>query len=203
MERNIKKIGLVNLVVLLAVGVASTVVANYTHSLAGQSGIIFLGLGFLVIAIGYFQMRMEETEQLERMEFEELNKTAASASLFNTADPEVFPARRSREQFERFFVPGFTVLLLLLQAGGAYWLITWLRKVVPAPLNQPTVGMSLFGLFALVLFLLGKYAVGLTRLAGARLLRPGASYLLLGAYVCFVVTACIAAVEVGFPRVDY
>jgi membrane protease subunit HflK len=203
MERNIKKIGLVNLVVLLVVGVAALVLARYTNSMAGQAGVIFLGLGFLVVLIGYFQMRLEETERLERMEFEELNKTAATASLFNTTDPEVFPARRSREQFERFFVPGFTVLLFLLQAGGAYGLFTWLRKATPGVLHQPTVGMSLFGLYALILFLLGKYAVGLTRLEGARLLRPGASYFLLGAYVCFVVTACIAAVEAGFPMVDY
>jgi modulator of FtsH protease HflK len=204
MERNTKQTGLVNLVVLLMVGVAGTFLARYTNSLAAQSGIIFLGLGFLVVAIGYFQMRLEETERLERMEFQELNKTAATTSLFNSTDPEVFPARRSREQFERYFVPGFTVLLFLLQAGGAYMLVRWLSKtVITGPLHQPTVGMSLFGLFALILFLLGKYSVGLTRLEGARLLRPGASYFLLGAYVCFVVTACIAAVEVGFPRVDY
>lgn len=202
MERNIKKIGLVNLVVLLGLGIASTIAARYTNSLAGQAGIIFLGLGFLVIAIGYFQMRMEETERLEKLEFEELNQAAATASLFNTADAEVFPARRAREQFERYFVPAFTVLLFLLQAGGTYWLWNWLLKVTPQPLNQPTVGMSLFGLFALTLFLLGKYSVGLTRSGGARLLRPGASYLLLGAYVCFLVTACIAAVELGFPKVD-
>src|SRR6185369_10550162 len=37
---------------------------------------------------------------------------------------------------------------------------------------------------------------------GQRLLRPGASYLLLGAYLCFVVVASVAAVEGGFPRVD-
>jgi regulator of protease activity HflC (stomatin/prohibitin superfamily) len=63
--------------------------------------------------------------------------------------------------------------------------------------------MSLFGLFALTLFLLGKYSVGLTRLDGARLLRPGASYLLLSSYVCFLITVCIGAVELGFPKVDY
>jgi hypothetical protein len=100
-------------------------------------------------------------------------------------------------------VPAFTVLLFLAQAGGAYWLWYWLSKVTPTPLNRPTVAMSLFGLFALTLFLLGKYSVGLTRLQGARLLRPGASYMLLGAYVCFAITGCIAAVELGFPRVDY
>src|SRR5262244_133705 len=99
MERNTKKIGLINLLLLFCVGVASTVVARYTNTLSGQVGIIFLGLGFLVLAIGYFQMRLEEAERLERLEFEELNKTAGTASLFNTTDTEVFPAKRSREQF--------------------------------------------------------------------------------------------------------
>ena len=132
MDRNIKKIGLINLVVLLAIGVAGTWWPATATPWPAQAGIIFLGLGFLVIAIGYFQMRLEETERLEKLEFEELNKTAASASLFNTADTEVFPARRSREQFERLG-PGFTVLLCLLQAGGTYWLFRWLRKTIPGP----------------------------------------------------------------------
>lgn len=202
MERNVKNIGLVNLIVLLLIGAASAILARFSNTYAGESGLIFLGLGFLVIAIGYFQMRLEETERLERLEFEEINKTAASGSLFNTTDSEVFPAQRSREQFERFFVPAFTVVLFLLQAGGTYGLAIWLKRTIPAPINQPMVAMSLFGLFALMLFLLGKYSVGLTRAKGARLLRPGANYLLLGAYVCFAVTACVAAVRLGFPSVD-
>jgi regulator of protease activity HflC (stomatin/prohibitin superfamily) len=202
MEQNTKRIGLVNLVVLLVIGVAASVLARYTNTFTGLTGMIYLGLGLLVIAIGYFQMRMEEAERLERLEFEEINKTAASASLFNTTDSEVFPAQRSREQFERFFVPGFTVFLFILQALGTYYLWTWLAKSTPLVLKQPTVGMSLFGLFALSLFLLGKYSVGLARLEGARLLRPGANYLLLGAYVCFVITASIAAVQLGFIKVD-
>jgi modulator of FtsH protease HflK len=202
MDRNTKKIGLVNLFVLLALGGASLALARYSHTLAGQVGSVFFGLGFLVIAIGYFQMRLEEAERLEKLEFDELNKTASSGSLFNTADSEVFPARRSREQFERFFVPGFTVVLFLLQAGGAYLLWNWVNKAVYTPMEKPTVAMSIFGLFALTLFLLGKYSVGLARLEGARLLRPGASYMLLSAYVCFLITVCIGAVELGFPWVD-
>src|SRR4051812_30113437 len=101
MDRNLKKIGLINLVVLLAIGVAGTVLARFSNSLAAQSGLVFMGLGLLVMGIGYFQMRLEETERLEKLEFDELNKTAASGSLFNSAEAEVFPARRSREQFER------------------------------------------------------------------------------------------------------
>src|SRR5581483_1741504 len=41
------------------------------------------------------------------------------------------------------------------------------------------------------------------RLEGQQLLRPGASYLLLGAYLIGLATASLAAAEFGFPRVDH
>jgi regulator of protease activity HflC (stomatin/prohibitin superfamily) len=68
--------------------------------------------------------------------------------------------------------------------------------------ERATLAMALLGLFGLILFLLGKYATGLVRLEGQKLLRPGAAYLLLSAYGCFLVTADIAADLAGFPRAD-
>ena len=202
MERNINKIGLVNLVVLLLIGGASAFLAFYANSLSGQSGLAFLSLGFLVALVSYFQMRLEESERLEKLEFDELNKSKGSASLFNVTDAELFPAQRAREQFERFFVPGFTILLFLLQGGIAYWLWERLGKITPAPMQKPAVAMALFGMFALILFLIGKYSANRARLEGSRLLRPGASYLLLGSYVGFVVTVSLAAVQLEHPKVD-
>src|SRR5437762_9310870 len=163
MERNIKKIGLVNLLVLFVVGVAGFVLAHTSNALAGQVGSFYLGLGFLVLAVSYFQMRLEESERLERMEFDELTRSKGSSSLFNETDAEVFPARRAREQFERFFVPGFTVVLFLLEVLGAFWCWTWLKNPTVTRLKTPMVAMSLFALFALALFLLGKYSAGLAR----------------------------------------
>jgi membrane protease subunit HflK len=202
MERNINKIGLVNLVVLLLVGGASAFLAFHSKTLAGQTGLVFLGLGFLAAAVSYFQMRLEESERLEKMEFEELNKTKGSSSLFNVTDAELFPAQRAREQFEKFFVPGFTIVLFLLQAGSAYGLWQWLMKLTPPPPHQTTMALSLYGIFALVLFLIGKYSANRARLEGARILRPGASYLLLGSYVCFVVAGSLAAVQFEHSIVD-
>src|SRR3954465_15322530 len=117
MERNVNKVGLVNLLVLLAVGTAGVFLAFSATTLAGLAGLVFFCLAFLIIAISYFQMRLEESERSEKMEFEELNRTAApSSSLFAEAPGgDVLPARRAREQFERFFVPGFTILLLAAQ----------------------------------------------------------------------------------------
>jgi len=201
MERNIRKIGLVNLLVFLLVGVAAALLARYGNSLAGQAGLAFFGIGFLVQAISYFQMRLEESERLERLEFQELTKSEPS-SLFNRDEAEVFPARRSREQFERFFIPGFTILLFLLETTAAVLLWKWLGKAVVAGLNQPVMVLAWFGGFFLILFLLGKYSANLTRFDKQRLLRPGASYLVLGAYLCAAVAVTVALVWGGIVQAD-
>ncbi len=51
------------------------------------------------------------------MEMEELSKSRGSESLFTTAGADTFPARRSREQFERFFVPSFTIAVIPAPGG--------------------------------------------------------------------------------------
>jgi modulator of FtsH protease HflK len=205
MERKTEKNGLINLLVLVVAGTVGYFVARHGNTLAGLVSMVFIGIGALVAAVSWFQMRLEERERLEKLEFEELSKSAASSALFNAQETEVFPAQRSREQFEKFFVPAFTVLMFVLQALGGFELSRWLQKMIPAPLNPSTaaISMAIFGLFALLLFLIGKYSTGVARLENVRLLRPGASYLLLSAYLCFFVTAGIAVSQLGFPNADY
>src|SRR5579872_2636525 len=145
MERKTQQNGLINLLALAVVGVAGYAVAVHGNSLAGEAGIVFMSLGVLVAGVSWFQMRLEERERIEKLEFDELSKSASSSALFNANETEVFPAQRSREQFEQYFVPSFTVALFLLQAGGAFLLWRSLQKIiVPVPLQQPTVGMALF-----------------------------------------------------------
>jgi regulator of protease activity HflC (stomatin/prohibitin superfamily) len=203
MERSIQKNGLINLLALLVVGVAAFAVARYTNSLAGQVSVLFLGLGLFVAVVSWFQMRLEENERLEKLEFDELAKSRGGSAMFAAKDAESFPVQRSREQFERFFVPIFTVLLCLVQAGGAYLLWRWISKPTTAvPLKQPTTALALFALFALVLFLLGKFSATMARLENHRLLRPGGSYVLFNAFLCAVVGAGIGMVYGGYPKTD-
>ena len=204
MERNIQKNGLINLLVLLLVGVAAFAVAQLTHSLAGDIVAVFLGLAILVAAVSWFQMRLEERERLEKLEYDELVKTKGGSTLFETQDSETFPAQRSREQFERFFVPGFTTFLLVSEGVAAFFLWRWLNTPnLTYQVKQPTVALALFGLFALVLFLFGKFSATIARLENHRLLRPGASWVLLGAYLCFFVALGVAGVEAEFAKVDF
>ena len=202
MEQNAQRNGIINFLVLLTAAICLYAVGRYANSFAGQIGSIFVALGTLVSLVSWFQMRLEERERIEKLEFDELTKSAARATIFKTEQTETFGARRSREQFERFFVPAFTVLLFLLQLLGHFFAWHWLDRAVVTPVNQPLVAMALIGLFALVLFLMGKYSAGLARLANQRLLRPSASYLLFSSYICALVLAGIVAYEVGFPAID-
>ncbi len=203
MERSIKKHGLINFLALLIIGVAGFAVARYTNSLAGQVSVLFLGLGILVAGVSWFQMRLEENERLEKLELDELAKSHGTSALFEAKDSEVFPAQRSREGFERFFVPIFTVVLCVLQGGGAWLFWRWLsRSTTQVTLKQPTTALALFALFALVLFLLGRFSSTFARLENQRLLRPGASYLLLNAFLCAIVAAGIIGTQTQLPKAD-
>ena len=204
MERNAQKNGLVNLAAAAAMFVAALVVTAYVHSLTGQAATVFLGLGMLVAFAGWFQMRLEENERLEQLEFDELARAKGESALFEAKESEVFPTRRSREQFEKFFVPGFAVLLFLLEAGGAWLLWRWISMATTgvAP-DRAMASLSLFAIFALLLFLLGRFSITIARLEDQRLLRPSASFLLAGAYVCAFTALGIAGARTELPRADF
>jgi regulator of protease activity HflC (stomatin/prohibitin superfamily) len=202
-ERNIQKNGLVNLAVAVLIFLASFGVTVFAGSLAGQAAAVFLGLGVLVAFISWFQMRLEENERLEKLELDELARSRG-ASLFESKDGGSFPAQNARLQFEKYFVPGFTVLVLLLEAGGAWFLWDWSGKTTTGlKETNATASLSLFAIFALLLFLIGRFSVTIARLENHRLLRPGASFLLAGAYVCALAALAIAGVEAKFPKADF
>ncbi len=202
MEPNLQRKGLVNWLLLLVVGAAAAVVARYANSASGLTSAVFLGLGFLVAAVSYFQMRLEERERLEQLEYDELKKSATSEALFAEQAVDTFPARRAREQFERFFVPAFTTLLFLTEGAAVYWLWKQNSQDLPSTAQQSLAAMALFGLFALVLFQFGKYSAVLARLRNLRLLRPQASSMLLGALLSLVSALVEVAGWAGYPQVD-
>jgi membrane protease subunit HflK len=202
MDQNTKRTGLMNWVVLLGAALGMLLISSYVNSAAALMGAILTGFGLLVALLSYFHIGLLEREQFEKMELEELSKSRGSESLFVTAGADTFPARRSREQFERFFIPTFTALLCLLQAAAAYWPWQKLALIPPLLTDRAKLAMSLLGLMGLMLFLLGKYSSGLARLKGLKLLRPGAAYMQLSAYTCLAVIGAIAAVLSGVLKVD-
>src|SRR5262245_31980028 len=99
MERNIQRTGLINLLTLLVIAAGGFAAARHSASLAGLVSVAFLGLGVMVAAVSWFQMRLEQSERLEKLEMDELLKAHSSAAMFEAREAELFPAQRSREQF--------------------------------------------------------------------------------------------------------
>jgi regulator of protease activity HflC (stomatin/prohibitin superfamily) len=178
-------------------------IARYANSSAGLMGAILGGIGLFVALLSYCQMSLEGREQLEKLELDELSKSRGAASLFATAGADTFSARRSREQFERYFIPALTGLLLLIQVAGVYFPWRYFNAVTGVDPARAPLALALFGLMGLILFILGKYSAGLARLQKQRLLRPGAAYLMLSSYACWTAAATLVAVYFNFLRTDF
>lgn len=202
MEGNGQRNGLVNAAALLVACAVAAALAGYADSAAALTGAVYLGFGFVVAAVSGFQMRLERREALERLEYDEMMRERKDAALFEDTGEDTFIAKRSREQFERYLVPAFTVGLLLAQWGAVWLLWERLTEVGTPNLNNAALAMAGFGVFSLILFLLGKYSAGLARMKGRRLLRPGGAYLLLGAMICLLVVLTEAGAWFGFERLD-
>ncbi len=202
MERNVQRNGFVNLAVLLTAAAVAFVLADYAGSATALVSAVCLGFGALIAAISCFQMRLESREVLERLEYDEMMRERKDAALFADTGEDTFIAKRAREQFERFFVPAFTVIFFIAQATAVYFLWQWLPKAEAPELGKAAVVMVAFASFSLILFLLGKYASGVAHMKGRRLLRPGGAYLLLGSMICLLVVLTEAGVWFGFERLD-
>ena len=202
MERNIQQNGFINLLILLVAGATAAVMADYAGSATALVGAVYLGLGFLVAAISYFQMRLENREEIERLEYDEMMRERKDAALFSDTGDDTFIAKRAREQFERFFVPGFTVVFFAVQTVAAYYLWKWLPEADSPDLGKAAISMMAFATFSLILFLLGKYSSGVARMERQRLLRPGGAYLLLGSVICMLVVLTEAGAWFGFSSID-
>ncbi len=203
MEHNLKPTGLVNLLIALAAAGLGTAIARSTASYTDEVVGVFLGLGFLVALFSYFQMRMEAREKFEKLELDELAKSARSTTLFEATDAEAFPARRAREQFERWLVPAFCLVLLVLQAAAALWLG---KQVLNPEAREVRTSLPMmaafFGFLFFLQFLPGRYSVNVARLEGQRLLQPAGSYLLLGAYLSLLAAAGNVAIYFGHAKAD-
>ena len=201
MEQNRTKLTLLNLVVLLVASVAALGVALKAHVLTATVAAIFCGIGFLVTLVSYVLMQLVEREKNERLEYDELTKSPAASALFNKDEVSSLPARRSREQFEKFFVPAFTIALLLGEIAGVFFLWRWLQKPATT-IQNPIFALVIFAVVTLVFFILGRFSVALARLEKQRLLEPPAVSVLAAAYFSAISALAAGLAYFEFPRAD-
>jgi len=202
MNRSLARNGLVNALALGAAVAAMAVLSGAAVSFTAEVATAVVAVGFVTALVAWFQMRLGVREEAEQLELSDLARSRAQASMFETAAPETFPARRAREQFERYLVPAFTFFLFVGEAAAGYWFYRRLTSLdAPEPVVAALPGF-LFGTLGLVLYLLGRYSARLAQLEQSRLLRPSAAALILGALLAFVTALVEGADFFGFPQYD-
>jgi len=203
MEKNPTKNAFTNLLILVATGLGALVVSARGGSLTGLMTSIFCGLGVLVTIVSYLQMRHYRSEEVERLELDKVQNQESSVTLFEGGE-DVLRAKRAREQFEKFFIPGWTIMLLLVEGIGAYFLLKFLSRY---DIKDPNKGWAFiqaafFIGFALAQYLFGKYSVGLAQYDGTRMLRPGGSFLMLASIMSVLTAVSSVTGLFGFVKFD-
>ena len=210
MDKHNVRSGLWNLLISLAALVGGVVLVTATGTSTAFAVLFFLGAGLVIAAASWVHMLLAIREQLERMELEEVSKDRGGEALFSEGD--VLPAKRSREQYEKWGVPFVAVVILLIQAWGVYYLgfiklpalfdaiETDKNVIFMHPLTQYTA-LIVTALVGLILFIRGQFASNYSRIEKQRLLQPASDYVLFGAYLNFAMAAMVA-VSFKDQRVD-
>ncbi|MCW5558617.1 MAG: protease modulator HflK family protein, partial [Verrucomicrobiae bacterium] len=204
MDRSLSKTGLVNWLMLLIGGITVLVFAERSATATGELAAAFIGIATLTALMAWFQMNLSGREEAERLELEDLSRSRADSGLFAASAAEVAPARRAREQFERWIVPAFTLLLFASESFGVWYFWKRLEKpddmfAKPAP---AALSLAIFAAVSFVLFLLGRYSARLAQLESSTLLRPSGSAILLGALVSAIAAVASGLDWAGFGRWD-
>ena len=163
----------------------------------------YMVLAAVVSAALWCRLRFHRLAEEEIRDESAARKRDTSSSLFDRSEEEEDPISfvHARRQYERWFVPSFAPLFVLL---FGYW--GWrLYAAAGQPMDEPT--QRLFAASFLIgqsfaLFLFGRYLLGLSRIPDNRLLR-GAGVLILLAALGSVFSGIAAIIaEVAWPPAD-
>ena len=135
--------------------------------------------GILMWTVVFLHGRQRRLVREEREEMDELKRRRLSEELFEDQELDRLRAHNALMVFERFLVPAISVVLsavLVFLAGRQIWLARTVGAV-PKAQDSLVVGITM-AFLAFLGFLVGRYAVGLSRNPEMRLLRAAGSYLL-------------------------
>ncbi len=208
MDNTNKTGGLWNVIISLGAFGLVAALASSEPSVTAFAAVFFLGLSLAVSLISLLHMHLATRESMEALEVDAIQSGRSGEALF--AEGEVLPAKRSREQFEKWGVPTFSILALLAQ-GYAVFLLGF-KKIPPMLaelakdtefklVEQPYLLLAAAALLAVILFMRGQFASNLARLKRDRLLQPSSDFVLFNAYI-LILLAIVAAASFSKQHVD-
>ena len=165
-----------------AAGGLALLLGRVSGSLAAEAEAWHLFAGVLVWLGAVVHQRLKRLAIEEGLTVESLARSRPSQggpALFEAEGADLLTARNRLAQFEKYFLPAFSVVVILVLAGVSYFSLRAL--VVPELAGTPAEPLRNFWGFvgiAFISFLLAKYAAGLATQASWRPLRAGANFMM-------------------------
>ncbi|MCP4248411.1 MAG: hypothetical protein GY778_15295 [bacterium] len=192
------------LVVQLLVFGGILILAAWTESQAVWAEAIHLAgpvLIWLALLIVYVQRKRAEAEDFETEELRRAAEAGTSAAIFETARETLHLERQRLAWLNRWFLPGFTIVLALVHIG-VY--VTW-QAMFAKPLDDPgwsratnpALAMTIIGMPMVFCFMFSRYASGMAREPQWRMLRAASTYLAGNALACLVIFAALGLSKLG------
>ena len=154
-----------------------------------------VALTTLTVAISIFALLHAKLSRNAMVESLNDQQLLQQSELFDA--PSEGEQSRTLRQFERYFVPGFTLILALSELFGAWYLYSQIKFISRSPLESPNFHLGLllgFGVIAFFLFLVGKYAAGVGFGDNHKQLRaPSALTILQSFFLLFTLVAMLVA----------
>ncbi len=123
-------------------------------------------------------------------------------ALFEAEAADLLTARNRLAQFERYFLPSFSVLVVLVLAAVSYLSIRQLLAAPTAPPGELLRNFWAFAGIAFVSFLLAKYAAGMATQSPWRPLGPAANYMMSCALSSLLVAVSFVFCYFELPKAE-
>ncbi len=197
MDKRNERIALLAALLAVAWLVVDAVLARATHLRVLPALLAYPALALAVSLLVLIRERLARRAEEEKQEAALLERERTSASIFDRETaPELFTVARTRQQFERFFVPAIALLLAMGLAAVTWWLYRHLNLPATPPAHR-LMTLAALGGQAFTMFLLSRYLLGL-----GRLLRGAGIALGVACIASLMAGAATLAGEAGFPAAD-
>jgi regulator of protease activity HflC (stomatin/prohibitin superfamily) len=157
--------------------------------------ILAAALIWLVLAIQFHQRSLAEQE---RLDMTQLAGEKNASTIFQGQGERatlMAAAQRRLELVEKWFVPGFAVVIALYEIALGLYVLKSVSAAEDGTTQQPLVCAIVMTAVAFVTFLLSRYATGMSAEPRWKPLRAGGSFLLGVAVVCFALAMGLAAMH--------
>lgn len=153
-----------------------------------------LGGAFVWLALIILFHQRSRAEQ-EKLDMAQIAQARRGDTIFQTQTEQgdlMAVAQRRLRILEKWFVPGFAVLIAAYEIIVGFMLISRIEDTAGRILRYEQLGAALLVVIAFVSFLIGRYATGMSAQIQWRPLRAGGSYMLSSTILAFLLAVALA-----------